>query len=81
MGDITYYEEGNGVPILISLGFIVCEPDFNKFIIGINEESKVWSHKNGLLISYPSNNRNDAVKISKELIYKNNHLSKLEYSW
>lgn len=66
--------------MLVFIGILVCILPIKKYI-DINEESKVWSHKNGLLISYPSNNRNDAVKISKELIYKNNHLSKLEYSW
>lgn len=84
IGDLTYFNiQEDGMPTMISFGFIICESDFSELIIGIKEPldngSKSWSEENGLVISTPSKNRNEAVEVYKKLVNKSEWLSQSNY--
>lgn len=56
------------------LGFIICEKDFSKFFIGVDEATG-WNGGEGLIITAPATTREEAIKMTKELSKKSEWLS------
>ncbi|WP_055666211.1 hypothetical protein [Desnuesiella massiliensis] len=70
--DIFYFDEASGE--YRSYGFIVAKNIRKQFTVGISEaknpddSAKHWSSKDGLMLSAPANNRDEALEISKNLM-------------
>jgi hypothetical protein len=71
---LTYYDDKIGE--YIDYGIIITDNIKKHFCIGVYEPeskkkgSKIWSSKNGLVISAPATDINDADELSSELIKK-----------
>lgn len=69
-----------------SLGFINCTPDFDKLFIGIHEPimggedgRSSWTGENGLFISAPAENREQAIENANLLSEKSEWFSLIEW--
>lgn len=71
---LIYTRALNGSPINKALGSIISQPDFKQLLITVYEpiesDSKGWSADNGLFISAPAENRDQAIIIAKTLSEK-----------
>ena len=61
----------------------MCTPDFHKMLITVNEAvekgTKGWSGENGLVISAPANNREEAIEAAETLSSKSKWLSRTKW--
>lgn len=70
--DILYFDEASGE--YRSYGFMVTKNIRKQFTVGISEaknsddSAKHWSSKDGLILSAPANNRDEALRITKDLM-------------
>lgn len=76
---LTYTEIQEGKTYLYTLGILTCTPDFNNILILISEpikaDSKSWSGENGLFISIPARNREEALENARFLSSKSEWIS------
>ena len=66
-GYLVYADE-NGM--LNSTGFIVGKPGFSEFVIGLYDKdgnTGSWSGDNGLVLTYPARNREEAVAATRRI--------------
>ncbi|RCW63383.1 hypothetical protein DFR57_11850 [Saliterribacillus persicus] len=64
-------ESGNVGPGIYNYGYIYINKDFSQFTIkkyGQKEEGKSWSGSDGMMITAPATNREEAIEISDQLI-------------
>ena len=70
--DIFYFDEASGE--YRSYGFMLTKNIRKQFTVGISEaknsddSAEHWSSKDGLILSAPANNRDEALEISKNLM-------------
>lgn len=86
IGNLYYGGFVKGSPVMKSLGFISCTPDFDKLFIGVNEPimggengRSSWNGANGLFICAPAENREQALKVANFLSSKSDWLRLAEW--
>lgn len=79
IANLIYIDKENILKIN-SLGFLICNSNFEEIFIGVNtplnSESNGWSKENGIIICGNAKTREEAIDIAKSLSEKSKWLSK-----
>lgn len=63
-------DKGRIEPNIFTYGWIYTDDKFSEFTIKVMNDDDQWSPSNGLMITAPANDRQEAMKMSQELIKK-----------
>lgn len=78
IGDITSWRrDSKGNLSSKNFGSLICDSNFNEILILVSEQMKNgsgWSSEDGLYISAPAKNKEESIKVAKNLSNKNSWL-------
>jgi len=72
------YKQSDGS--LRTIGFIVSSPGMKEFVIGLHEDDR-WEGSDGLVLTYPASNREDAVNATRIILTEQNCTWLSESNW
>ncbi len=77
--NLIYDLTDDGNALYYSVGFLMCDPDFDNLLIlvsePIEESNKNWSSKDGLFITAPAISREESIELASRLAIRSNWLS------